>query len=176
MSLRPTNTAFFEEMSQRWRVIGKIVSDLTGPRFEPQTCRSTDERVTARPTDRPLFNLISQCNNYNTLPRSNYTMLCNIKIVLSEFVNKPQNCYLFYCMNPAGKASRLCEQKQTNSAKIFYTDQYSNQRWSRGHKARGQGQGQPFRGHTLSRPRTEMPETKDQGHSRKCFQKKKKRS
>ena len=35
------------------------------------------------------------------------------------------------------------------------------QRWSRGHKARGQGhkkipiQGQPFRGQTLSRPRTQ---------------------
>ena len=43
-----------------------------------------------------------------------------------------------------------------------------NQRWSRGHKARGQGQGhkkiqgqgQPFRGQTLSRPRTGMLEAK----------------
>ena len=58
------------------------------------------------------------------------------------------------------------------------------QRWSRGHKARGQGhkktrgqdqgQGQPFRGQTLSRPRTGMlkAKTKDQGHSRKCSPKK----
>ena len=46
-----------------------------------------------------------------------------------------------------------------------YSDE---QRWSRGHKARGkgqghkkiQGQGQPFRGQTLSRPRTEMLEAK----------------
>ena len=38
----------------------------------------------------------------------------------------------------------------------------------------GQGQGQPFCGQTLSRPRTGMLEakTKDQGHSRKCFPKK----
>ena len=46
-----------------------------------------------------------------------------------------------------------------------------DQRWSRGRKARGQGQGhkkilgqgqgQPFRGQTLSRPRTGMLETKD---------------
>ena len=37
-------------------------------------------------------------------------------------------------------------------------------------KIRGQGQGQPFRGRTLSRPRTEMLEAKakDQGHKRKC--------
>ena len=45
------------------------------------------------------------------------------------------------------------------------------QRWSGGHKARGQGQGhkkiqghgqgQPFRGQTLSRPRTGMLEAKD---------------
>ena len=42
-------------------------------------------------------------------------------------------------------------------------------------KIRGQGQGQPFRGQTLSRPRTGMLEAKakDQGHSRKCSPKKK---
>ena len=28
------------------------LSDLTGPRFEPQTSRPRDERVTARPTNR----------------------------------------------------------------------------------------------------------------------------
>ena len=44
-------------------------------------------------------------------------------------------------------------------------------------KNRGQGQGQPFRGQTLSRPRTGMLEAKakDQEHSRKCSQKKKKK-
>ena len=59
------------------------------------------------------------------------------------------------------------------------------QRWSRGLKARakakdtkkirGQGQGQPFLGQTLSRPRTGMLEAKakHQGHKRKCFPKKK---
>ena len=35
-----------------------------------------------------------------------------------------------------------------------------------------QGQGQPFRGQTLSRPRTGMLEAKDQGHKRKCSPKK----
>ena len=42
-------------------------------------------------------------------------------------------------------------------------------------KIRGQGQEQPFRGQTLSRPRTGMLEAKakDQGHSRKCSPKKK---
>ena len=41
-------------------------------------------------------------------------------------------------------------------------------------KFRGPGQGQPFRGQTLLRPRTRMLETytKDQAHSRKCSQKK----
>ena len=48
----------------------------------------------------------------------------------------------------------------------------SGQRWSRGHKARGQGQGQPFRGQNLSRPRTGMLEAKDQVHRRKCSPKK----
>ena len=40
-------------------------------------------------------------------------------------------------------------------------------------KIRGQGQGQPFRGQTLSRPRTGMLEAKDQGHKRKRSPKKK---
>ena len=45
-------------------------------------------------------------------------------------------------------------------------------------KIRGQGQGQPFRGQTLLRPRTGMLEAKakEQGHKRKCSPKKKKRS
>ena len=57
------------------------------------------------------------------------------------------------------------------------------QRWSRGHKARGlehkkirgQGQGQPYRGQTLLRPRTGMLEAKakHQEHKRKCSPKKK---
>ena len=44
-------------------------------------------------------------------------------------------------------------------------------------KIRGQGQGQPFRGQTHSRPRTGMLEAKvkDQGHRRKCSPKKKKK-
>ena len=60
-----------------------------------------------------------------------------------------------------------------------------HQRWSRGYKARGQGQGhkkirgqgqgQPFRGQTLSRPRTGMLKAKDQGHKRKCSPKTKKK-
>ena len=42
-------------------------------------------------------------------------------------------------------------------------------------KIRGQGQEQPFRGQTLSRPRTGILEAKDQGHKRKCSPKKKKK-
>ena len=45
-------------------------------------------------------------------------------------------------------------------------------------KIRGQGQGQPFRGQTLSRPRTGMLEAKakkDQGHKRERSPKKKKK-
>ena len=42
-------------------------------------------------------------------------------------------------------------------------------------KIRGQGQGQPFRGQTLSRPRTRMLEAKakDQGHKAQVLSKKK---
>ena len=51
-SLCPGNTGPAEKMLQRWRAVGNTVSDLTGPRFEPQTSGSRDERVTARPTGR----------------------------------------------------------------------------------------------------------------------------
>ena len=49
-SLRPgTQLRTFEEMLRRWRAVGNAVSDLTDPRFEPQTSRSRDECVAARP-------------------------------------------------------------------------------------------------------------------------------
>ena len=76
--------------------------------------------------------------------------------------------------------------KTLNSSVILPRVANEQQRWSRGHKARGQGQGhkkirgqgqgQPFRGQTLSRPRTGMlqAKAKDQGHKRKCSPKKKK--
>ena len=53
--------------------------------------------------------------------------------------------------------------------------QGSRPRTQKNKKIRGQGQGQPFRGQTLSRPRTGMLEAKakDQGHKRKCSPKKK---
>ena len=47
--LRLGNLAPFQEMSQWWRTFGNTVSDSIRPRFEPQTFRSRDERVTARP-------------------------------------------------------------------------------------------------------------------------------
>ena len=55
LSLSPSNTAPFKEMSQRWQAVGNTVPELTSHRFEPQTSRSRDERVTARPTGRYLW-------------------------------------------------------------------------------------------------------------------------
>ena len=63
-------------------------------------------------------------------------------------------------------------------SRTFYIQRWSREHKARGHrhkKNRGQGQGQPFRGQILSRPRTGMLEAKakDQGHSRKYSPKKK---
>ena len=54
----------------------------------------------------------------------------------------------------------------------LYCDCCIPQRWSRGHKARGQGQG--HRKISRPRPRTDplKAKVKDQGHRRKCSQKK----
>ena len=58
-SVRPGNTATFEEMSQRWRAVGNTVPDLTGRKFELQTNRSRDEGVTARPTVRNIIEFVN---------------------------------------------------------------------------------------------------------------------
>ena len=51
ITLRPGSTAL-EEMLKRWRAVGNTVSNFTGLRFELQTSRFRDERVTARATSR----------------------------------------------------------------------------------------------------------------------------
>ena len=53
-------------MLQQWLAVGYTVLDLTDPRFEPQTYRSRDECVTARPTGRLLRNLPTHFNSYFT--------------------------------------------------------------------------------------------------------------
>ena len=42
------STAPFEQMQQHWRAVDNLVSNLTGPRFEPQTFCSVVELVAAR--------------------------------------------------------------------------------------------------------------------------------
>ena len=72
---------------------------------------------------------------------------------------KFQSCAVFFIISRGGVEDTSLEAKAKDTKKI-----------------RGQGQGQPFRGQTLSRPRTGMLEAKakDQGHKRKCSPKKKK--
>ena len=41
-----------EEMSQPLQVVGNTASALIGPKFEPQTSRFAEKRVTAPPTGR----------------------------------------------------------------------------------------------------------------------------
>ena len=71
-------------MSQRWRAVGNTVSDLTGPRFKPQTSRSRDERVTARPSGRCIC-IIYGINALPLSPREIET--------LSLFKKRLKACY-----------------------------------------------------------------------------------
>ena len=64
-------------MWQRWRAFGNAVSNLTGSRFETQTSRSRDERVTARPTG--WFHM-----HFRSKKMFNYTKLC-VHFVLVTF-------------------------------------------------------------------------------------------
>ena len=67
--MRLGNTAPFKEILQQWQAIDNTVSDLTGPRFKPQTSHSRDENLISRPTNRyKVFirycYVIHQCENF----------------------------------------------------------------------------------------------------------------
>ena len=56
------------------------LSNLTGPRFKPQTSRSRDERVTARPTGRLIdyIYIAYYSANCSCIKHSLYLLTCNI--------------------------------------------------------------------------------------------------
>ena len=72
-----------------------------------------------------------------------------------------------------GKASRVFAKRLNARGGVEDTRLEAKAKAKDTKKIRGQGQGQPFRGQNLSRPRTGMLEAKDQGHRRKCSPKKK---
>ena len=93
-SLHPNIIAPLKEMLQRFRIVGDTVSDLTGPRFELQTFRSRDERVTDRPTGR--FNIIQKNRKSMTskfLNISNVTLMNNLPNSKSKIVLKAARLY-----------------------------------------------------------------------------------
>ena len=75
-------------MSQRWRTVGNTVSDLNGLRFEPHSSRSTDERVTARPTDWFIYNYVFHLfiHKFTNTRIQNYTTMFKFQII--KFCNK----------------------------------------------------------------------------------------
>ena len=56
----PATLLLSKKTSQWWRAVSNTVSDLNGPRFGPQTSRSRDKRVTARPTSRLLMKMFKE--------------------------------------------------------------------------------------------------------------------
>ena len=59
-------------MSQRWQALGNTVSDLIGPRFEPQTSRSETNAL-------PLDQLVGSNSNQTFLTiRSDCTQSCQL--------------------------------------------------------------------------------------------------
>ena len=84
-SLRPGNSALCKQMSQRWQMVDNTVSDLTGERFQPQTSRSRDECVTARPIGRLTLNQAANINNSKVFGRvwMKFAPRCIVLITLS---------------------------------------------------------------------------------------------
>ena len=76
-------------MSQRLRVGGNTASNLTGPNFKPQTFRSRNECVTARPAGRYGKKRFFGCEKYF---HSYFKLQQSVKIFVSRF--PPQNLRL----------------------------------------------------------------------------------
>ena len=77
-------TTYFEEMPQRLRAVGNTVSDLTGPRFEPQTSRSKDELVSARPTTIIDYNGGVCWRTKNVLKIESFAFFDNSRFMITE--------------------------------------------------------------------------------------------
>ena len=78
--LRPGNTGFFEEMSQRWRGVSNTLSDLIDPRFKPQTSHSRFERSTNWPVT----------NSYGLLALFSLVVRRSIHVLKAWFLLKSQ--------------------------------------------------------------------------------------
>ena len=95
-------------MLQQWQAVGNTLSDLTCQRFEPQTFRSRDERVTAQPTSLRLILQYSanyatlnslakkaqmQCLDYNCILQ--YISIVTIFFIKLEYTKMPRLSYTF---------------------------------------------------------------------------------
>ena len=76
------DTALFKEMSQRWRVVGNSVSNLTGPGFEPELPlqRRTRHRLAIWPRLLALFDKFINCNQNNREKNWNKLQLAKIAV------------------------------------------------------------------------------------------------
>ena len=84
-------TQVFEEMPQRWRAIINSVSDLSGSRFELQTSRSREDRVTARQTD--CFMFLDYAYR-DTLVKKNYQGAMNFSFKVKVARNLPSENFI----------------------------------------------------------------------------------
>ena len=94
--------------------------------------------------------------------------------ILNEFSIKTAQCLDYFCTNCCFETLSFSKKGVTTRGGVEDTRLEAKANDTK--KIRGQGQGQPFRGQNLLRPRTGMLETKakDQGHRRKRSSKKKK--
>ena len=84
-------TQLFEEMPQRWRAVINSVSDLTSPRFELQTSRSREDRVTALQTD--CFMVLDYAYR-DTLVKKNYQGAMNFSFKVKVARNLPSENFI----------------------------------------------------------------------------------
>ena len=96
-AIAPGQHIFFEEMLQRWRAVGNTVADLTGPKLEPQTSRSGDERVATRPTGR-WYLFVSAEHLSNRSPKWEHKKIINYISILA--LKERARCFTHFKTEP----------------------------------------------------------------------------
>ena len=94
---------------------------------------------------------------------------CSVRLVCVSILNRSFNLRLVCCFLRFKKLKELSTRGGVEDTRLEAKAKDTKQI-----RGQGQDQGQSFRGQTLSRPRTGIlvAKAKDQGHSRKCSQKK----
>ena len=116
-------------MLQRWRAVGNAVSDLIGLKFEPQTFRFIDERVTAWATGR-LTNRNKLAELHHRIASCNHQSPTNHIIEAKDFTlyrlkRSYQHQHFIFLIWPTSNTTRHCAPPTQKSTLCIGRDEFT---------------------------------------------------